>query len=80
MEIIATVLLAIGGWWFSLWREREKRNIESQISRIDSQIELLWGPLYAGAKANDSAWESLRERWVNQFKKDIKEEGDDYLK
>ena len=79
VEILTTVLLAVGGWWFSLWREREKRKIDASIDHVNSQIEKLWGPLYAGAKANDNAWASLRKRWVNQFETEIESEGDGYL-
>ena len=78
LKLIIPVVLAIGGWWFTLWREREKRNLDTSIARVDAQIEKLWGPLYAGAIANERAWRTINQRWANQFEIEL-EKDEDYL-
>lgn len=78
-EILVSVFVALFGWWFTLWREREKRWIDSEISRINSQIECLWGPLFAASVRNQGAWESLEDRWKIQFNRSLSSEGNKYL-
>jgi hypothetical protein len=59
LPIVATVLLATAGWIFTYFHHRRMASRTARLDRVNQQLRLLYGPLYARLLATDAAWESF---------------------
>lgn len=61
LPIGTSILIATGGWIFTYLHGRRAVSREAELERVNNQVRLLYGPLYASLLANNSSWDAFCE-------------------
>ena len=56
IPIAVSILIATGGWIFTYLHGKRAVSREAELNRVNDQLRLLYGPLYATLLAGDAAW------------------------
>jgi hypothetical protein len=62
--LVGSVLLALIGYLSTYYSTRITQRREAQLKRLDEQLRMLYGPLYALSAASEAAWTSFMEKFA----------------
>jgi hypothetical protein len=62
--LISSVLLALVGYLWTFYSTRITKRREAQLKRLDEQLRILYGPLYALSGASEAAWNSFMAKFA----------------
>ena len=62
--LISSVLLALIGYLYTFYSTRITQRREAQLKRLDEQLRMLYGPLYALSVASEAAWTSFMAKFA----------------
>jgi hypothetical protein len=62
--LISSVLLALVGYLWTFYSTRITQRREAQLKRLDEQLRILYGPLYALSGASEAAWNSFMAKFA----------------
>lgn len=63
VPLIVSILIATVGWLFTYLHKRHLEIRAARLERVNDQLRLLYGPLYAVLCAGDAAWEAFSENY-----------------
>jgi len=66
-EVTAAILIFAAGWLITFLYDRSKRASEARLERISHQIRDLYGPLLAGIRESEVAWDLYEAHFNEQF-------------
>lgn len=59
LAVVASLIIAAGGWLFTYFHSRATEARRARLARVNSQLRLLYGPLYARLLAGEAAWQAF---------------------
>ncbi len=63
VPIAVSILIATGGWIFTYFHKRRTTSRLARLDRVNQQLRLLYGPLYARLLAGSAAWQAFADRY-----------------
>jgi hypothetical protein len=60
--LVVTVLLALGGYWFTRWNSLRLAQRTARLERVERQLREFYGPLFANVAAARMGWQSYQHR------------------
>jgi len=61
LALVATILLAAGGWLFTFVHARAQDRRRAHLDLVSQRLRLLYGPLYAHLRAGRAVWDAFYE-------------------
>ena len=62
LPIASSIIVATGSWIFTYLHGKRAITREAELDRVNDQLRLLYGPLYARLAASDAAWNAFWSR------------------